>query len=1187
VKEKMYRTRDKKLPVIFLLVMLIMVSMVFAAEAAGIEPETVVFSIGEKVCYKGSQAIETDAAPYIKDIGSGLGRTMVPVAFAAPALGSEQARWLADERKVLISKGDKQVEITIGSKELLVNGKKVLMDAAAEIITVGDGGGRTMLPIAFIAQALEVGYEWKEETREVLFYGKNVVFDSKADYGPDTGIETIEGNVIVKYPAVILNNLIVKGNLTIAEEVGDGDVTLNNITVNGQTFIRGGGKDSIHINGGIFRNVVIQNVDGQVRIVANTVSGLPVVVAEDASGEEIILQGNFSTVVVEAADVSITTQGPTNIGQIMVSENAGSPVITLSERTTVTNMILESKAEVKGTGTVVNAEIKADGVSFEKPPTSQTVDEGVIPPSTGPAPSTGGGGGSSDGGDSGGNSDDSDDSDDSGPPPGPVTYTLNVQVNPLGGGSAADSGNAGAYEAGAAVSLTAAANAGYVFVSWTSGGTIISREAAFSYTMPAANTSITANFLPEEYIPVATAAELNAIRSNTGRVFGAGTAFEGEYTGGLDKKYIQVAAIDLNVVPFNSGSGWQPLGAVWDTPFTGVYDGNGWGIANLFINRPTTDGAGLFGYVGEAGVLRGISVTAADVTGDEEVGILAGASEGKIYDCSSNGQVTGNVDTGGLVGISYNFGLPADRHALVKDSYSAAAVLNNTLYGGGLVGANYGKIETSSATGNVTGAGFGVGGYAGGLAGQNLGVITGSHASGDVAGDGAGGLVGENYLNINANANGATIEDSYATGAVSGRWSIGGLAGYSFQGTIDNCYAAGNVSGEEGVAGLAGEISLSTISNSFALNALITRSAGTDTHFGRIIGWESSNTLLNNHARDDMGFSGIDYTPVSAANGRDGADISDWTITEGRVTDYTPTPLSNDTTVSSKETYYNVTVHATSRIPADNPITEDSLAITSADLVEAVMARLNFPANADYKVLANATVAGAGGFETWDFDTLAGKADTDEMALHDVLLVRAADGTLRGYHFEVVPQVFFSEYVENYSGTRCGLEIYNNTDAAFNLAALDFKVVIYHQTTDIIVDTVNLTGVIDPGDVYVVASSGLNTSLNDSGMGGVVDQVVAQEQFDYNGNDVIVLEMGDLVLDRIGQMESFPENYAWGGYDSEAGEWVWTKDSVLARRPTITGGGRDVNAPFNPAVEWYRVGTLVYTGLGSHSISAE
>lgn len=59
------------------------------------------------------------------------------------------------------------------------------------------------------------------------------------------------------------------GNLTISEAVGDGNVSLNNVTVAGDTFVRGGGTNSIHINGGSYTTITVENTPtGAVRIVA-------------------------------------------------------------------------------------------------------------------------------------------------------------------------------------------------------------------------------------------------------------------------------------------------------------------------------------------------------------------------------------------------------------------------------------------------------------------------------------------------------------------------------------------------------------------------------------------------------------------------------------------------------------------------------------------------------------------------------------------------------------------------------------------------------------------------------------------------------------------------------------------------------------------------------------------------------
>jgi len=349
--------------------------------------QTVTFIIGQKGYQVGSKLIATDVAPYIKEAAGGGGRTMVPVAFVAPALGTETAVWLPAERAVQIKKGDKLIKITLDSKELLINGKAVEMDVAAEIKDLGNGGGRTMLPIAFIAKALEVGYEWNGSASSVDFYGYSKSYEQKGSFGPELGTQTIEGNVVIKSDGVILQNTTVKGNLIVAEEVGAGDVTLNNVIVRGETLIRGGGKDSIHINGGRYSSVTVENVDGQVRIVATDVSGLRVVVSENAAGEEIILEGHFAGVSINAPEVTISTQGTTTIQEVTVGAGSNGCNLTLGKDTVVEKMVLGSQTEVNGTGTIKTAEINADGVIFTTAPQQQIIaptvqTQPITPPST-------------------------------------------------------------------------------------------------------------------------------------------------------------------------------------------------------------------------------------------------------------------------------------------------------------------------------------------------------------------------------------------------------------------------------------------------------------------------------------------------------------------------------------------------------------------------------------------------------------------------------------------------------------------------------------------------------------------------------------------------------------------------------------------------------------------------------------
>lgn len=94
--------------IIFMLVVFLPVQ-VFAFNAES-WAKTVIFTIDKKNYLKGGKEIETDVAPYIKD-----GRTMVPVAFVAPALGTEKPEWLPDQEAVLIKRGNDQLFIKIGS----------------------------------------------------------------------------------------------------------------------------------------------------------------------------------------------------------------------------------------------------------------------------------------------------------------------------------------------------------------------------------------------------------------------------------------------------------------------------------------------------------------------------------------------------------------------------------------------------------------------------------------------------------------------------------------------------------------------------------------------------------------------------------------------------------------------------------------------------------------------------------------------------------------------------------------------------------------------------------------------------------------------------------------------------------------------------------------------------------------
>ncbi|SFH12095.1 S-layer homology domain-containing protein [Desulfotomaculum arcticum] len=205
-----------------------------------------------------------------------------------------------------------------------------------------------------------------------------LIFDKAGTYGPEKTIEDVKTDVIIKADGVTVQNQKIHGDLIIAEEVGQGTVTLNNVIVEGNTYVRGGGPDSIVINGGQYKNIIIQNVDGKVRVVAKGVKGrdgkaVDIVVAEEAGGNEVILNGEFNSVLVEANNMVVSTQGDTSIATLTVAKNVSGTKLNINQGTDVKDLILHSKAEVKGAGNIQNK---------------------TEPPST-PSGGGGGGGGSS------------------------------------------------------------------------------------------------------------------------------------------------------------------------------------------------------------------------------------------------------------------------------------------------------------------------------------------------------------------------------------------------------------------------------------------------------------------------------------------------------------------------------------------------------------------------------------------------------------------------------------------------------------------------------------------------------------------------------------------------------------------------------------------------------------------------
>jgi hypothetical protein len=267
--------------------------------------------------------------------------------------------------------------------------------------------------------------------------------------------------------------------------------------------------------------------------------------------------------------------------------------------------------------------------------------------------------------------------------------------------------------------------------------------------------SILANF-GLEVVEIRTWHDLNAIRNN----------LSGRYTLMNDLGSATAGYVELGSETANQGEGWQPIGTS-DDGFIGSFDGQGYEIRDLFINRPDEDYVGLFGEVGQEGVTKDISVVNLTVIGDHYVGGLVGHTEGTATNCYAAGRVTGQEHIGCLVG--HNGGI-------VSNSHSSGSVIGDSRVGG-LVGWNQATLSDSYATCSVTGNSS-----VGGLVGDNWhykGSVSNSYSTGTVIGGRrVGGLVGLNDY--------GSVTHSYSIGRVRGESDVGGLVGYN-KGTVSNC----------------------------------------------------------------------------------------------------------------------------------------------------------------------------------------------------------------------------------------------------------------------------------------------------------------------------------------------------------------------------------------------------------------
>ena len=165
----------------------------------------------------------------------------------------------------------------------------------------------------------------------------------------------------------------------------------------------------------------------------------------------------------------------------------------------------------------------------------------------------------------------------------------------------------------------------------------------------------------------------------------------------------------------NAQNQWTPIGNNF-SPFKGHFNGNQFEIKNLYIDNPSSDYVGLFGYI-HLGSVEKLGIAAQNhLTGKNNVGGIVGYQMGgKISECYNKSLIKGNDNVSGIVGY---------QHGTTINFCYNIGIIEGHWYVGGIAGMGYGKtiINNCYNMGTIVAHSY-KGGIAGKIDGYNTKAI--------------------------------------------------------------------------------------------------------------------------------------------------------------------------------------------------------------------------------------------------------------------------------------------------------------------------------------------------------------------------------------------------------------------------------------------------------------------------------
>ena len=180
------------------------------------------------------------------------------------------------------------------------------------------------------------------------------------------------------------------------------------------------------------------------------------------------------------------------------------------------------------------------------------------------------------------------------------------------------------------------------------------------------------------------------------------------------------------------------------------------------------------------------------------------------------------------------------------------------------------------------------------------------------------------------------------------------------------------------------------------------------------------------------------------------------------------------------------------------------------------------------------------------------------------ILLSLAASTIALASFGQCTDLYFSEYIEGSSNNKA-FEIYNPTNAAIDLST--YSVGLFANGASTANSTLNLTGTLNAGGVYVIVHSSANATLKafKDTIHGVCN---------YNGDDALVLSNGGTQIDIIGVVGVDPGTNWPVGTGS-------TVDHTLVRKAAVNKGNTTWTGSADTEWDVYAVDDFSF--IGSHT----